>query len=275
MKVYEIITNAILEKLERGSVPWHRPWNGPESMPKNLISKKEYQGINAFLLGCQGYGSPFWLTFTQCKELGGSVRKAARATPVIYWNWIEIEEEGEKVPFLRYYAVFNVEQCEGIPEGKTPSLATNDIDRIAVCERIVEGMNDRPTITHARQAALYKVGRDTINMPLFGSFETAEEYYSTLFHELIHSTGHEKRLARPTVTDISPFGTVSYSKEELIAEMGAAFLCGVAGIEDLTLDNSAAYIKGWLHKLRNDTYLVIMAAAQAQKAAHYILGTSS
>ena len=280
MKVYEIITNAILEKLEQGSVPWHRPWNGKESMPKNLITKKEYQGINAFLLGCQGYGSPYWLTFRQCSELGGSVKKGAKATPVIYWNWLEIEkdkETEEKVPFLRYYAVFNVEQCEGIPEDKVPQAAinTNTIDRLTVCEEIVEAMKDRPAITHNRQAAFYSVDRDTINMPLFESFETAEEYYSTLFHELVHSTGHLKRLARPGITDLSPFGTPSYSKEELIAEMGAAFLCGVAGIENVTLDNSAAYIEGWLRKLRNDKKLVIVAAAQAQKAANYILNRPS
>jgi len=274
--VYEIIANAILEKLEQGSIPWHKPWNGKESMPKNLITKKEYQGINAFLLGCQGYGSPYWLTFRQCRELRGIVKKGAKATPVIYWNWLEIERDNEpeeRVPFLRYYAVFNVEQCEGIPEDKVPQVAidTNGIDRLTVCEEIVEAMTDRPVITHNRQAAFYSADRDTINMPLFESFETAEEYYSTLFHELVHSTGHEKRLARPGITDLSPFGTPSYSKEELIAEMGAAFLCGFAGIENVTLDNSAAYIESWLRKLRHDKKLVIVAAAQAQKAANYIL----
>jgi antirestriction protein ArdC len=279
MKVYEIITNATLKKLKQGSVPWYRPWNGSEQMPKNLITKKEYQGINAFLLGCQGYGSPFWLTFKQCKDLGGNVRKGARATPVIYWNWLEIEKDGEaeeKVPFLRYYAVFNVQQCEGIPQDKVPQVPvnTNDIDRITLCEEIIEAIEDRPAITHNRQAAVYYALKDTINMPLFESFETAEAYYSTLFHELVHSTGHEKRLARPGITDLSPFGTPSYSKEELIAEMGAAFLCGFAGIENITLGNSAAYIQGWLQKLRNDKKLVIVAAAQAQKAANYIINKS-
>jgi antirestriction protein ArdC len=276
MKVYEIITNAILEKLEQGSIPWHRPWNGREEMPKNLITKKEYQGINAFLLGCQGYGSPFWLTFRQCKDLGGSVKKGAKATPIIYWNWLDIPKDGEaeeKVPFLRYYAVFNVEQCEAMPQDKVPQVAinTNGIDRITICEEIIEAVKDRPAITHNRQAALYHAGRDTINMPLFESFETSAAYYSTLFHELVHSTGHEKRLARPGITELSPFGTPSYSKEELIAEMGAAFLCGFAGIENVTLDNSTAYIQGWLQKLRNDKKLVIVAAAQAQKAANYII----
>lgn len=218
-------------------------------------------------------GSPFWLTFRQCRGLGGSVKKGAKATPVIYWNWLDIEkdkETDEKVPFLRYYAVFNLEQCEGLPEDKVPQAAidTNGIDRITVCEEIIKAMEGRPVITHNRQAAFYRADRDTINMPLFASFETAEEYYSTLFHELVHSTGHERRLARPEITDLSPFGTPSYSKEELIAEMGAAFLCGIAGIENVTLDNSAAYIEGWLRKLRHDKKLVIVAAAQAQKAAN-------
>ncbi|HVN95585.1 MAG TPA: zincin-like metallopeptidase domain-containing protein [Syntrophorhabdaceae bacterium] len=276
MKVYEIITNAILKKLEQGSVPWRKPWTGQDQMPKNLITKKEYQGINAFILGCQDYGSPYWLTFKQCKDLGGTVTKGARATAVIYWNWLEIEKDGdaeEKVPLLRYYSVFNTEQCENIPEDKLPRIvtSTNDIDRITICEEIINSMADRPTITHKKQEAVYYALRDIINMPLFASFQTAEGYYSTLFHELVHSTGHEKRLARPGITDLSPFGTPSYSKEELIAEMGAAFLCGFAGIENVTLTNSAAYIQGWLKKLRNDKKLVIVAAAQAQKAVNYIL----
>jgi len=280
MKVYEVITNATLEKLEQGSIPWHKPWSGQDHMPKNLITKKEYQGINAFLLGCQGYASPYWLTFKQCRDLGGTVTKGAKATPVIYWNWLEIDKDGEteeKVPFLRYYSAFNVDQCENIPQEKVPQIviAANAIDRITVCEEIIKGMEDRPAITHTRQAAFYYVDKDIINMPLFASFESAETYYSTLFHELTHSTGHEKRLARPGITDLSLFGTPSYSKEELIAEMGAAFLCGFAGIENVTLNNSAAYVQGWLKKLRNEKKVVIVAAAQAQKAANYILNKAS
>jgi len=276
MKVYEIITNIILTKLEEGTIPWQRPWNTRESMPRNLLSKKEYQGINAFILGCQHYSSPYWLTFKQCKDLGGSIRKGEQGTPVVYWNWLEIEEDGEmerKVPFMRYYTVFNVAQCENISADKMPTTAetvNEHIDKIKQCEGIVDNWNDKPQIKHGKQQACYMPFSDLVHMPTLESFIHSEEYYSTLFHELIHSTGHEKRLNRQGITEIAPFGTPLYSKEELVAEMGAAFLCGFAGIEHATIDNSAAYIQGWLKKLKNDKKLVIIAAAQAQKAVNYI-----
>lgn len=278
MKVYEIITNIILKKLEEGTIPWQKPWNTRESMPRNLVSKKEYQGINAFILGCQHYSSPFWLTFKQCKDLGGNIRKSAQGTPVVYWNWQEIEEDGEtekKVPFMRYYTVFNVAQCENIPEDKIPATTeatTTHIDKIMQCEGIVENWEDKPEIRHGEQKAYYRPFSDLINMPQVETFTNSEEYYSTLFHELTHSTGHEKRLNRQGITEIAPFGTPLYSKEELVAEMGAAFLCGFTGIEYATIDNSAAYIQGWLKKLKDDKKLVIIAATQAQKAVNYILG---
>jgi antirestriction protein ArdC len=278
MKVYEIITNIILTKLEEGTIPWQRPWNTRESMPRNLVSKKEYQGINAFILGCQHYSSPYWLTFKQCKDLGGSIRKGEQGTPVVYWNWLEIEEDGEmerKVPFMRYYTVFNVAQCENIPADKMPTTTeatTTHIDKIMQCEGIVENWKDKPEIRHGKQQACYIPFSDLVNMPMFETFINSEEYYSTLFHELTHSTGHEKRLNRQGITEIAPFGTPLYSKEELVAEMGAAFLCGFTGIEYATIDNSAAYIQGWLKKLKDDKKLVIIAATQAQKAVNYILG---
>ena len=281
MKVYEIITNIILKKLEEGTIPWQRPWNTKESFPRNLVSKKEYQGINAFILGCQRYSSPWWLTFKQCKDLGGSIRKGEQGTPVVYWNWVETREEGEtekKIAFMRYYTVFNLAQCENIPEDKIPAATettTNPIDTISQCESIVENWKDKPEIRHGKQKACYLPSSDLVLMPPRELFMNAEEYYSTLFHELTHAVGHEKRLNRQGVTEIAPFGTPLYSKEELVAEMGAAFLCGFAGIEHAVIDNSAAYIQGWLKKLKNDTKLVITAAAQAQKAAHYILNISS
>ena len=280
MKVYEIITNLILEKLDQGFIPWRRPWSSPEGMPRNLITGKEYQGINAFILACQHYGSPYWLTFKQCKDLRGSVKKGSRGTPVVYWNWIEVKEEDDldkRVPFLRYYTVFNITQCEDIPIGRmpaTPETADNHIDRIAECEAIVENWNDKPEIRHGEQRAYYSPATDLVNMPQLDTFISSEEYYSTLFHELTHSTGLESRLNRQGITEIAPFGAPLYSKEELIAEMGAAFLCGFTGIEHATIDSSAAYIQGWLKKLRNDKKLIIIAAAQAQKAAKYILGVS-
>lgn len=279
MKVYEIITNIILTKLEEGTVPWQKPWNTRETMPRNLLSKKAYQGINAFILGCQHYSSPYWLTFKQCKDLGGSIRKGEQGTPVVYWNWLEIEEDGEmekKVPFMRYYTVFNVAQCENISTDKMPittETVNNYMDKIEQCEGIVDNCKDKPQIRHGKQQACYMPFFDLVHMPALESFIHSEEYYSTLFHELTHSTGHEKRLNRQGITEIAPFGTPLYSKEELVAEMGAAFLCGFAGIEYATIDNSAAYVQGWLKKLKNDKKLVIIAATQAQKAANYILNT--
>ena len=136
-------------------------------------------------------------------------------------------------------------------------------------------MPNRPTITHHEARAYYTPVHDTVNMPTQSLFPKLEHYYSVLFHELTHSTGHWQRLHRQTLTDLCPFGSTNYSKEELVAEMGAAFLCGVAGIANETFDNSAAYIQSWLTKLKNDTRLVILAAAQAQKAADYIVGKSA
>jgi len=281
MKVYEIITNIILKKLEEGVIPWQTPWNTRQAMPKNLVTKKPYQGINVFVLAAQRYSSPYWLTFNQCKDLGGTIRKGEKGTPVVFWNWPDTEEDREeekKAPFLRYYTAFNIAQCENLPEHKipaTPGTTDDHIDRIDHCEQIIENWKDKPEIRHGKQRAAYIPGSDIIIMPPLATFKKSEEYYSTLFHECIHGTGHQKRLNRQGITETAPFGTACYSKEELIAEMGAAFLCGFAGIEQATIDNSAAYIQGWLEKLKNDKKLVIIAAGQAQKAANYILNIST
>ena len=278
MKVYEIITNRIIEKLEAGIIPWHKPWHSLDTIPKNLISKKEYRGINVFLLAMQRYESPYWLSFKQAQGLGGNVRKDEKGTPVVFWNWInQTDDEGNEsnIPFIRYYTVYNIAQCENIDAGKIPAILSvhNNSDHIAECEAIIANMPNCPEIQQGKQRASYNPLSDIISMPRFGCFDSAETFYSTLFHELIHSTGHESRLKRLNI-NVSRFGDDEYSKEELVAEMGAAFLCGFAGIEDITLNNSAAYVQGWLKSLKHDKKLVIMAAAQAQKAADYILRTT-
>ncbi len=176
---------------------------------------------------------------------------------------------------MRYYTVFNVAQCENISAGKMPITTEtihNHMDKIKQCERIIDTWKDKPEVRHGKQKACYMPFSDLVHMPALESFIHSEEYYSTLFHELTHSTGHEKRLNRQGITEIAPFGTPLYSKEELVAEMGAAFLCGFAGIEHATIDNSAAYIQGWLMKLKNDKKLIIIAATRHKKAANYILG---
>ncbi len=277
--VYELITSRIMEKLAQGVIPWQRPWSG--GAPKNLLSGKPYRGINVFLLTAQGYASPYWLTFVQAQELGAHVRRGEKGTLIVFWKRHEAEPQeeeaeepspSERKPLLRYYYVFNLEQVEGLDSVKALAKAERKFTPRTACEQVVAGMPQRPTILHQEPRAFYRPLTDTVNIPARALFRSPQEYYSTLFHELSHATGHQKRLARPTLMDLCPFGSTNYSKEELVAEMGAAFLCGHCGIENTTVDNSAAYIGSWLTRLRNDKTLVILAAAQAQKAADYILG---
>ncbi len=275
--VYQRITARVLEQLENGTVPWHKPWSGDDAAPQNLLSRKAYRGINSFLLACMPFDSPFWLTYRQAKQLGGSVRQGEKSTPVVFWKWLDHEDvetgETERIPLLRYYNVFNSTQCE-LPDGKVPEQPagpTNDFEPIERCERVIVKMPSKPVIRHDANAAYYQPNCDSIHLPKRERFDAHEEYYSTAFHELVHATGHASRLNRSGITDVAAFGGQSYSKEELVAEMGAAFLCGHCGIENSTIENSSAYIAGWLRKLRNDKKLVVRAAAAAQKAADYIL----
>lgn len=274
-KVYEIVTDRIIENLKKGIVLWHKPWNSA-GLPKNLLTKKEYRGINIFLLGTQNYCSPYWLTFKQCKTLGGSVNSGAKATMIIFWDIKkrDVEKadgttEEKKFAFLRYYNVFNTEQCKNL---KVPEQKKLDFKPIEQCEKLVKGYGRIPEIKYMENAAFYNPTLDYVNMPKKESFKSVEKYYSTLFHELTHSTGYTSRLNRKGVTDCVPFGTTNYSKEELIAEMGASFMCAMAGIENKTIDNSSAYIHGWLKVLNNDPKFVISASASAQKAVDYMLG---
>ena len=257
-------------------MPWKKPW-AEKGFPKNLVSGKEYQGINCFLLHMAPHASPYFLTYKQAQDRGGNVRKDEHGYPVVYWKMLQIPQQkndhrnlDEKViPFMRYYTVFNVEQCDGI-EYPQPENRIN-FNPIAKCEKIVADMSNPPLITHDEHAAFYRPSEDRVNMPRQATFESVEKYYAALFHELTHSTGHKNRLDRKGITEQITFGSMNYSKEELIGEMGAAFLCGYSGIENVTIDNSAAYIQGWLAKLENDKQLVISAAAQAQKAVNYIM----
>lgn len=275
-KAYDVINSRIMELLEQGTVPWRKPWNAESNMPKNLISRKDYRGVNVFLLSCM----PYWLTFKQVQDRGGYVRKGEKSTPVVFWKWIdkkdadtqddEITSTKGKVPMLRYYSVFNLDQVEGIkaPEPKEVIAEFNPIQK---AEEIIATMPLRPDIRYGGNRAYYSPSNDYIQLPHQHIFQSPEEYYSTAFHELAHATGHSSRVGRKSILEPSYFGSHEYSKEELVAEMGAAFLCGHAGIENRTIGNSAAYIQGWLRKLKDDRTLLIHAAAQAQKAADFIL----
>jgi antirestriction protein ArdC len=275
MTVYDVITKRIVELLEQGTIPWRKPWAGGGE-PRNLTSGKAYRGINVFMLAASGYSSPYWLTFKQALAAGGCVRKGEHGTPVIFWKRAEEaeteEEEGGKYrgPVCRYYSVFNVAQCDGI---QAPTPEPLNFEPIPECVRIVSDWKQAPLIHHRGNRACYSPISDEVEMPSPGSFISPEAYYSTLFHELTHSTGHGSRLARKGVTEPTGYGTHEYSREELVAEMGAAFLCGATGIElASTLENSSAYLASWIKALKGDARLVVTAGAQAQRAADHILG---
>ena len=279
--VYQIVTDRIIESLEKGVIPWKKRWssNYPTAQPHNFVSKKPYRGMNVWMLMMTPYSCPAWATFKQIKEKGGTVRKGEKGTPVIYWNFLMLDENDKptkdaskakkKIPLLKYYTVFNLEQCEGI-ELKTLDQE-NQIDQIEECEKIINDWDDKPEIKNAG-SAYYKPSADYIGMPKIELFKNSEAYYATLFHEAIHATGHHSRLDRSGLMSKAAFGSEVYAKEELVAEMGAAFLCGKTGIEDRTIEDHASYLKSWISKLKEDNKLLISAASQAQKAADYILG---
>ncbi|MED4456166.1 zincin-like metallopeptidase domain-containing protein [Metabacillus fastidiosus] len=270
VNVYEMVTNKIIEKLEQGTIPWRKPWTG-QAMAVNWNTQKPYRGINTMLLEPGEYA-----TFKQISEAGGKVKKGAKSEIVVFWKFLEKEnEEGEKenIPFLKYYRVFNIAtQVEGL-KSKRGEVETYTHDKMEECENIIKGYMDKPSFSFKNDGAYYIPSLDNLNMPPMKHFPKLEEYYSTFFHELIHSTGHKSRLNRDGIIGITHFGSETYSKEELVAELGAQMLCSIAGIHnEPVIDNSASYIKSWLGKLKDDKTLLVKAGGQAQKAADYILG---
>jgi antirestriction protein ArdC len=272
--VYEVITDRIISMLEKGTVPWQKPWKVATGLPRNLISKKPYRGINTLLLHSMSYESPFWLTFHQAQQLGGMVRKGERACPVVFGKRVKEQDEktGEENAYtvLRLYNVFNLSQVDGLKN--TPDTVETPATVNTTAADIVALMQQRPEIKYGMAKAYYSPSVDIVAMPDRTRFDSEAHFYSTIYHELTHATGAKSRLNRPTLTESAGFGSNPYCKEELIAEMGAAFLCGHAGIEN-TIQNSAAYLQNWLEQLQNDKTLIVQAAAQAQKAADFILGT--
>ncbi|MDR3548187.1 MAG: zincin-like metallopeptidase domain-containing protein [Candidatus Pacebacteria bacterium] len=272
-KSYDRITERIVALMEQGIVPWHKPWQVTTGLPRNLVTQRAYRGINTFLLITMGYESPNWLTFRQAIQLGGSVKKGEKSCPVVFWKSMEVTNqtsgEVEKIPFLRLYHVFNSAQCEGLKNVPATDVAAFAVTKPA---EIVANMPQPPVIKHGMTDAFYSPTDDTVGMPEQKRFETVDSYHAALFHELVHSTGHEKRLKRQSIMERNGFGSDPYCKEELVAELGSAFLCGHSGIVERTIDNSAAYLKGWLTRLKSDGTFIVYAAAQAQKAADYILG---
>jgi antirestriction protein ArdC len=270
-QIYEAVTARIIECLEKGVVPWRKPWG--VAAPRNLSSGHVYRGINQMLLSCAAYASPYWMTLRQANELGGRVKAGERSTPIVFWKIYDHElrnGEIEKRFFLKRFFVFNAEQTQGIyiPKLQEP----RSIDPLDDCEAIVQAYENGPMIEHGGDRACYIPALDRVKMPSRNAFSSSAEYYSTLFHELVHSTGADWRLKRKAMTSAGFIASHAYSYEELIAECGAAFLCAQAGIAPQTLDNSAAYIGHWIKALKNEPQWVVMASAQAAKAADLIMG---
>ncbi len=289
---YRVATERILAALARGTVPWRRPWRARGH--RNAVSGHPYRGVNRLLLGLtaaeRGYPDPRWLTYRQALAAGGHVRRGEAGTPVVFWRWLPPrgrpgvgadeaapaavedptgERAPDRVPFLRVYTVFNAGQCAGLA---LPPVTAVPAGPLARAEAIAAGYRDGPTVAEDADAAYYEPARDAVHLPPRAAFTSADAFYATLFHELAHSTGHPRRLARPDAGAHAPYGTPPYSREELVAEFAAAFLCQEAGVDPSRLEQSAAYVASWLQALEADHRLAVVAAAQAQHAADWILG---
>ena len=276
MNVYEIVTDRIIAALQQGIIPWERPWTGVRDGAYSRATGRPYSLLNQMLLGKPGE----WLTYKQAQEAGGQVRKGEKGSVVVFWK---VDAKADKdadtgelktrqFPILRYYTVFHVDQCDGLePRFKEPVFTP--LDPIAEAEAVLKDYSARchVSIIHEKgNRAFYRPSEDAIHLPLMEQFDKAAEYYSTAFHESVHSTGHKSRLAR--LDETAHFGSEVYSKEELVAEMGAACILHTLGIEtDSSFRNNAAYIQSWLHTLRGDPKMVVLAAGKAEKAVKLIL----
>lgn len=270
--VYESVTNKIIADLEKGAAPWVKPWRADSTADHNLVSKKPYSGVNRLILGMAGmqYASNTWATYKQITEAGGHVRKGEKGTHIVFFKPVTKETrtesgdiETEQFAVLKSYCVFNADQCEGL-NLPAPATVSTEFDPIPhVEDRIIK---TGAVIGHGGDAAFYMPSQDRIQMPNKSAFNTPANYYATILHELVHWSGADHRLAR----DLSKgrFGNPAYAFEELVAELGASFLCQDHGIDgDL---RHAGYIGSWLKALRDDKTAIFKAAALAQKAADYI-----
>ena len=279
MNVYELVTAKIVERLEQGVIPRQKCWtSGPA---KSVTTGKEYRGLNSLLLKMGEYSSRYWVTFKQAQKAGGHIKKGEKATPVVYWHWRTPEEmaklkaEGKTTapapcyPFIAW--VFNLDQTEGLerPADDVPAAKNYPLEE---AEKIVAGMPKPPEIRYgASLNPCYRAMLDVVEMPNMGQFEDGEHFYAALLHELCHSTGAKSRLDRFEKAEGDR--EERYGYEELVAELGAAFLSVTCGLDNSSrLDDASAYLAGWLKALRDDQKLLLHAAGAAQRAADFILG---
>lgn len=275
LNVYEMVTERIIKQLEQGTIPWQKPWTGVRSGAFNRVSKKPYSLINQAILEHPGE----YASFKQWKDLGGHVKKGAKAEMVVFWKIIDVEEkndkgeiEKKKLPLLRYYNVFHISQVEGVEPLESP---LKDLEPIEEADKVIKDYVEREHITFKEcisDKAFYMPITDTVVIPLKEQYKNINSFYQVAFHEITHSTGAQNRLDRD-IKELAPFGSEIYSKEELVAEIGSAFLINHLGIETKgTFQNSASYIESWLQVLRNDNKFIVSASSKAEKAVNYILG---
>ena len=276
--VYEMVTERIIAELEKGVIPWEKPWTGVRSGAYNRVSKRPYSLLNQMLLKHTGE----YATYKQWQDLGGQVKKGEKSEIVVFWKIFETEEtnkdtgekETKKIPLLRYYNVFHISQVEGV-EPLKPEQLNDEVEPIEEADKIITDYITREHIefTECRSnEAYYSPSSDRVVVPMKEQYKVINEYYSTTFHELTHSTGHKSRLNRLETGAVAAFGGTEYSKEELVAEIGSASLMNPLGIETVkTFRNSAAYIQSWLQVLRNDNKFIVSASSKAEKEVNYIL----
>lgn len=279
MDVYAMVTDRIIAELKNGVIPWKKPWKGVRGAVKHL-NGQSYSLLNQFLLG----GSGEWLSYAQAVKEGGCVRKGEKGRVVVFWTWLEkkldeVDAEGnqkvQRIPYLKYNTVFEVSQCDGIKAKHKDAEFKSDLKADEKAEEVYENYTKKYSIiTHKNGSqAFYRPSDDSITVPAIEKFMNLAEYYSTLFHEAVHSTGHPTRLAREGVVKSTFFGTEDYSKEELVAEIGASMLNNIIGLETTSsVNNNVAYIQSWLKALENDKRLIVSASSKAEKAVKFILG---
>lgn len=282
--VYQMVTDRVIEQMKKGIVPWHRPWTGTAGTI-NYVTRKPYSLLNQMLLGREGE----WITFNQLKQLGGSIKKGAKSGIVVFYSPYsymkeEVKEDGTKVmvsksiPVLKYYPVFHISDCTGVESKLESGKPAATVEPVEQAEAIVNGyVNREEGLTFRNNEpsnrAYYSPSSDTVVVPMLSQYTEVEEYYSTTFHELTHSTMAENRCNRKEGNKTAAFGSASYSREELVAELGAAYLCSIAELNgEKAFRNSVAYLQGWLKALANDNKMIVWAASRAEKAARYIMG---